>query len=88
MARRCPSCHSYALVRYERPLDVPPTPDTMRLKREQSIDEEPANLIKEWNSQIGRVETDIKKPKRPLFCMLFLYAVSLKGIIFILLLFN
>lgn len=33
----------------------------MRLKREQSIDEEPVNLIKEWNSLIGRVETDIKK---------------------------
>lgn len=32
----------------------------MRLKREQSIDGEPANLIKEWNPQIGRVETDIK----------------------------
>lgn len=55
----------------------------MRLKREQSIDGEPANLIKEWNPQIGRVETDIKN-LNVLFsaCSFFMQPPPLKGIAF------
>lgn len=60
-------------------VDTPSTPDIIKLRQEQFMDEELANLIQEWKFKIGELETDIKQLKRHLFACIFFMQSALRG---------